>query len=194
MFTPKHFKITDNREILSFIEANAFGQLISTVNNRLFSSHLPFLMSEDKTRLFTHLAKQNPQHQNIEDQEVLVTFQGEHDYISPSWYEGPGVPTWNYQSAHVYGKACVFDDPVKLKEMIETLSQKYESGFDHPWQPVYKTAMLNAIVGIEIQIGEIECKYKLSQNKSLQDRQRVIQNLEKIGANKLADSMKRHVL
>lgn len=194
MFTPKHFDIKDHSEIVSFIEANAFGQLISTINGRLVSSHLPFLLSEDKSRLFVHLAKQNPQHETAEAQEVLVTFQGEHEYISPSWYEGEGVPTWNYQAVHAYGTCRVFKDPETLKMVVDALSLKYETQFPEPWQPNYKAAMLNGIIGIEITISELQCTYKLSQNKTTQDRQNIINNLKKMNANGLAESMKRHVL
>ena len=48
MYIPKHFDVTDNEEIFSFVEENAFGQLISQVDGRLFSSHIPFLISKDK--------------------------------------------------------------------------------------------------------------------------------------------------
>lgn len=96
MYIPKHFEITDVDEIFDFIADNSFGQIISNVGEKVFSSHIPFLISEDKTKIIGHLAKQNPQHIELDDQEVLVTLQGPHDYISPSWYVGSGVPTWNY--------------------------------------------------------------------------------------------------
>ncbi len=93
MYIPKHFEITDKDEIFSFVEANAFGQLISNVSGRFFSTHLPFLLSEDRSKIVGHMALQNPQHAEIDGQEVLITLEGAHDYISPSWYRGPGVPT-----------------------------------------------------------------------------------------------------
>ncbi len=31
MYIPRHFEVTDRDEIFAFVEANAFGQLISTV-------------------------------------------------------------------------------------------------------------------------------------------------------------------
>ena len=101
MYIPKHFEVTDKQEALEFIKFNAFGQLISTVEGRLFVSHLPFLVSDDRKSILCHLAKNNPQWKGIEEQEILVTFQGPHDYVSPNWYSSPGVPTWNYQAVHV---------------------------------------------------------------------------------------------
>jgi transcriptional regulator len=86
MYIPNHFQIADKVEINGFIEANAFGQLISTVGNRLFSTHLPVLMDVKHNRLLGHLARANPQWQDINELEVLITLQGPHDYISPSWY------------------------------------------------------------------------------------------------------------
>ena len=192
MFIPKSFKISDEKEIASFIEANTFGQLISSKDGRLLSSHIPFLVSEDKTKLIGHLAKMNPQAQDIENQEVLITLQGAHDYISPSWYETLGVPTWNYQAVHIYGKCKTFDEPESLKEVVDTLTDKYESGFEQPWQPNYKASMLGAIIGFEVEISEIQAKYKLSQNRSDQDRKQVIEALEDIGSNELVKAMKRN--
>ena len=106
MFIPNSFKVTDEKEIFSFIKANAFGQLISSKNDRILSSHIPFLLSDDKTKLIGHLTKVNPQVADIENRQVLISLQGAHDYISPSWYEGAGVPTWNYQARNISCAAC----------------------------------------------------------------------------------------
>ena len=162
MYVPDHFQVADQAEILAFIDANAFGQLISIEAQRPFVSHLPFLLADDGRKLLCHLARQNPQWQSLEDQQVLVTFLGAHDYISPSWYQNAGVPTWNYQAVHVYGHCRVFDDTSQLAGVVDALSARYEAAFEKPWQPQYRDAMLKAIVGVEIEIDEIEAKYKLS--------------------------------
>ena len=192
MFIPKSFKVENENEIQAFIQANAFGQIISSKDGRLLSSHIPFLVSDDQTKLLGHLAKANPQSQDIEDQEVLITLQGAHDYISPSWYESPGVPTWNYQAVHVYGKCKTFNDAEALKTVVDALTAKYESNFSQPWQPNYKASMLSAIIGFEVEISDIQAKYKLSQNRSDQDRKQVIEALDSIGSTKLATAMKRN--
>jgi transcriptional regulator len=194
MYIPKHFEVTDKDKIFAFVEANAFGQLVSNVNGRHFSTHLPFLVSKDRSRIFAHLAKSNPQINEIEGQEALITFAGPHDYISPSWYGSPGVPTWNYQAVHIYGNCKVFTEPDALKDVVDSLTYKYESGFENPWKPEYKAAMLGAIVGIEIFISEVQCKYKLSQNRPLKDQELVIQQLKNIGSKELAWAMEQNEL
>jgi transcriptional regulator len=190
MYLPKYFEETDRESIFSFVEANAFGQLISSAAGRPISTNMPFLLSSDKKKLIGHLARQNPQYSDIEDQEVLATFQGAHDYISPSWYSGPGVPTWNYQAVHLYGKCTVIHDTTRIKEIVDTLTHQYESNFSKPWLPEYDASMLKAIVGIEITISDIEGKNKLSQNKSIQDQTQVIKQLRNLGSNALADAMR----
>lgn len=192
MYIPKHFEITDEAEIFEFVESNAFGQLISTVQGRPFSTHMPFLVAGDRQKLTGHVAKQNPQCLEIDNQEVLITLQGAHDYISPSWYSSPGVPTWNYQTVHIYGICTVFSNPESLKEVVDALTCKYESGFKQPWEPAYKASMLGAIVGLEITIKEIQCNYKLSQNRSSQDRKQVAEQLEQSGSVHLAKAMRRN--
>jgi transcriptional regulator len=175
MYVPSHFSVTEQEEMFSFLDANAFGQLISVTDHRLTASHLPFLVTDDRKHLHCHLARQNSHWQALEGQQVLVTFQGPHDYISPSWYQTPGVPTWNYQA-------------------VEALSTRYESGFDEPWEPEYRDAMLKAIVGVEIEIEELQCKYKLSQNRPTQDHQPVIDKLDELGSESLVQAMRKALL
>jgi hypothetical protein len=55
MYIPKIFEVTDNDEIFKFIEANAFGQLISFVAGQHFATHMPFLLSPDKTHIVGHI-------------------------------------------------------------------------------------------------------------------------------------------
>ncbi|MBN8514251.1 FMN-binding negative transcriptional regulator [Accumulibacter sp.] len=192
MYIPRHFAVSDRDEMFAFIEANAFGQLISSVAGRPFSTHMPFLLSADRTSCIGHLARQNPQHGEIGGQQVLISLQGPHDYVSPSWYRSPGVPTWNYQAVHIYGRCRVFTDRQKLKSLVDALTARYESAFAKPWRPDYKASMLDAIVGVEVTVSEIQGKYKLSQNRSEEDRLQVIDALEKLGSTDLAAAMRRN--
>lgn len=191
MFVPDKFAVTDSDEIFAFVAANAFGQLVSQHEGRPLVSHLPFLVSEDRRTLRCHVARPNPQWRQIENQQVLATFLGPHDYISPSWYRGAGVPTWNYQAVHVYGRCRVFDDAAELAALVEALSGVYEGRFESPWQPRYPDSMLRAIVGIELAIDEIQGKYKLSQNRPAEDHAPVIDRLDELGSDALVAAMRR---
>jgi transcriptional regulator len=189
MYIPKHFEIINEAEISKFIEANSFGQLISLHDSAIISTHMPFLFDAGNRVLIGHLAKANPQWQQIQKQKVLVTLQGDHSYVSPSWYESAGVPTWNYQAVHIEGIAESFTDPGKLKHVVDTLTEQNESGYQNPWKPDYAASMLRGIIGIEITITSIQCKFKLSQNRSAQDQSNVQEQLTHGRHEALADAM-----
>jgi transcriptional regulator len=101
------------------------------------------------------------------------------------------VPTWNYQAVHIYGICRVFHEETKLKQVVDGLTKKFESTFDEPWQPDYPASMLRGIVGIEIEISEIQCKYKLSQNRPVEDQTRVIEALDASASSQLANVMRK---
>jgi transcriptional regulator len=189
MYIPKHFEITDKTEVSKFIKANSFGQLISVIDTAIVSTHVPFLFDAGSRVLMCHMAKANPQWQQIQKQKVLVTLQGEHAYVSPNWYESAGVPTWNYQAVHIEGIAESFTDPEKLKRVVDTLTEQNESDYPNPWEPDYAASMLRGIVGIEIAITSIQCKYKLSQNRSVRDQFNVQEQLADGGHEALANAM-----
>ena len=54
--------------------------------------------------------------------------------------------------------------------------------------------MLKAIIGIEIEVSDIQCKYKLSQNRPATDPPGVIENLEKQGSEALSRAMRKTLL
>jgi transcriptional regulator len=193
MYIPDYFKVDDEDEIFSFLQANAFGQLISSVNGRLFCSHIPFLIDDDRKQLRAHLAKANDQWRELEDQEVLITFQGGHDYVSPSWYKTAGVPTWNYQAVHVYARCQLINDEEELSEIVDGLTRVYESSFEQPWQASYSSSMLKAIVGLRLKITDIQCKYKISQNHILDDQKKVAEQYRQHGDGKLYRAMQQSI-
>lgn len=193
MFNPSYFQISDREEMLAFLRANNFGLLISSHDGQPCASHLPFLPSDDGKSLLCHLARPNAQWRSLEGQRVLVALQGPHDYISPTWYQSPGVPTWNYQALHIYGTCRVLDDAAETAALVEALAAYHEAGSDAPWVPDYGDAMLKAIVGVEITIDEMQCKYKLSQNRPAADHGPVIEQLERRGARDLAAAMRKRL-
>ena len=90
---------------------------------------------------------------------------------------------------HIYGQAKTFRDTDRIKQVVDSLTSEYEAVLEQPWQPDYKSSMLGAIVGVDIAISDIECKYKLSQNRPTEDQLRVIAELKNVGADDLAAAM-----
>lgn len=189
MYIPEHFLITDPAEIDNFIAGNGFGQLISLVDGGLFATHLPLLYDSTQRLLQGHIARANPQWQALDGQQVLVILPGPHDYVSPSWYSDPGVPTWNYQAVHITGTARTTMDAPRLEHIITTLTNRYEARFEQPWSPTWHASKLKGIVGIEIAINAIQCKYKLSQNRSANERREVARQILASGNSALTQAM-----
>jgi transcriptional regulator len=106
------------------------------------------------------------------------------------------VPTWNYVSVHLHGRLSLVDDAGWLREMVESLTVRYESERDQPWSvddaPAdYIDRMLRGIVGVEFVVERVEGKAKLSQNRSEADRAGVIVGLRAEGAEHLLNEMER---
>jgi transcriptional regulator len=168
------------------IRDNGFATITSFHEGTLTATNLPLLLSEDKKTLVGHFSKGNQQWKDIEEQEVLVVFQGPHCYISPSWYESQdAVPTWNYVTVHVNGKVQLLkeEDP-RLWQSMVNLTEKYEE-LNSPYNlyhvdTKYINALSKGVIGFTISIDKIEGKAKLSQNHSKERVERVIEQLSKI--------------
>ena len=182
MYIPNHFEQSDESALFGLIDEHAFGTLITAVDGRPFASHLPFLADRDARVLHCHVARANPQWQQLAGSStVLAIFAGPHGYISPTWYTSPGVPTWNYAVVHAYGEARSIDDAAHTRRHVEALAAKFERGRAAPWAPDYDPRRLTGIVGIEIRIEKLEGKLKLSQNRSAADRAGVMAALTASG-------------
>jgi transcriptional regulator len=83
---------------------------------------------------------------------------------------------------HVVGEARSVDDPAHTRRHVEALAAKFERGRAAPWVPDYDPRRLSGIVGIEIRVGKIEGKFKLSQNRSAADRAAVVAQLAASGS------------
>lgn len=185
MYIPEHFEETNFERISLLIEGNSFGMLVTVTDGLPFVSHLPFIFDrsvDSKGKLLCHMARANPQWQSFAtDREVLAVFQGPHAYVSPSWYSTPGVPTWNYAVVHVRGKPRLIDGESELEALVERLSQVFESQLSRPWRPNFagerRAQLLSMIVGFEIEVTDIQAKFKLSQNRSPEDQENVIERL-----------------
>ncbi|HEX5688475.1 MAG TPA: FMN-binding negative transcriptional regulator [Roseiflexaceae bacterium] len=185
MYLPISFR-EDNPETLhELIRQNNFGILVTQRDGAPFATHLPFLLDSSRGphgTLIAHLARANPQWRDFGGGEALTIFQGPHAYITPSWYESmPSVPTWNYAVVHAYGIPRIVEDRDELYGMLERLVVNHESPRPQPWpmdlSDEYMDRMMRAVVGFEIEITRIEGKFKLSQNRSATDQQRVADEL-----------------
>jgi transcriptional regulator len=189
MYAPAHFAEPDAGALLALMRAHPLATLVRG-GAELAADILPLEVERDgeRWRVAGHVARANPLWREANGQPVLLLFQGPQAYVSPNWYpsksqHGKAVPTWNYTMVQVHGTLRAIEDPQWLRAFVTRLTERHEGGRTIPWHvsdapPDYLDAMLKAIVGIEIEVTRVEGKFKLSQNRSAEDRTGVVLGLE----------------
>ena len=199
MYIPEHFRVDDRETLRAFVRANDFATVMTVADGAPVVSHIPLLLrttSAGEDVLLGHVARANP-HWSCFDgaTSTLAIFHGAHGYVSPSWYEtAPAVPTWNYAVVHAAGTPRLLDDG-ELVALLADLVAVYESLRAQPWRvedlpAEYLARMSRAIVGFAMPVETFVGKFKLSQNKSAGDVERVIAALECAGNPALAAAMR----
>jgi transcriptional regulator len=188
MYQPSHFVEQDPDALLALMRAAPLATLIRG-GAELAADVLPLEVDrvEGGWRLIGHVARANPLWRDADGQPVLALFQGAQAYVSPNWYpskfsHGKAVPTWNYTMVQAHGRLRAIEDPIWLHAFVTRLTQRHEGGRPVPWHVAdapadYIDAMLRAIVGVEIEVTRLEGKFKLSQNRSAEDRTGIVLGL-----------------
>ncbi|MBF0657222.1 FMN-binding negative transcriptional regulator [Psychrobacter sp. NG25] len=202
MFTPKAFKEEDFEAIKAFIKEQPQATVIVKTNTGLDACHIPMYWQDDGSQygcLYGHIAKINTLNNNDNiDAPWLVIFQDAGHYISPNWYPSKSithkeVPTWNYRSVHITGLVHLITEPEMLIEILTKLTTDFEANQPIPWSlddapENYIQALCRAIVGIRINITDVQAQFKLSQNKTAENRAGIIAGLGRLQTEK-ADEM-----
>ena len=205
MYVPAPFRIDDAAVIEAFLRLFDFAAIVTNAPNGLVASHVPVVVDSEgsELRIRGHLARANDHWKAMDARtDSMAIFSGPHAYISPSWYvtAGPVVPTWNYAVVHAYGRPIFRDDAAFLRDVVETLTRRYESHRAQPWTtdrllPEAYEKMLGAIVGFEMRVERCEAKFKLGQNRSIADRTGAAAGLDaeqSPAASAIAAFMRRH--
>lgn len=194
MYVPKYSQVTDNQFLKEFILSHSFGTLVT---HDLNANHYPFLLTEEngELHLYTHLARSNPQWQNINDTACVAIFTGPHSYISPVHYVNKlNVPTWSYTAVHAKCSAEVISDSVKEKELMKTLVALYEkkngTNWDYNLPEEFHERLLKAIVWVKLKVNQLEGKFKLSQNRDETDYAALRKALEKDHSDNMNELLK----
>lgn len=192
MYIPKYYQINDYQEIRSFIEKNNFAIIVSTENGSPIATHIPVMITEKNNDLYIsgHFAKGNQQVETIDDNNILVIFQGAHGYISSTWYDQEDVPTWNYQSVHIYGKGKTLSEDeliVDLEHLLEKYEKHRENGATWDNMSDKTKKQIKGIIGFEIKVNKILAAYKLSQKRSENEKNKIISQLS--DSNNLTDKI-----
>lgn len=187
----------DNRALLeTLLDEIGFGMVFAATPDGPRVAHVPLLWTGDGAVQF-HLARGNAMTKHLDGATALAVINGPDGYVSPRWYEDPQqVPTWNYVALELEGRVRRMDDD-GLLGLVTALSDKHEARVSagKPWtmdklDEARRRALLNGIVGFELEIQAWRETLKLSQNKPAEERERLATGLESEGATAIAHMMR----
>ncbi len=190
MYQPDHFRVDDPAQLRALMRARPFAALVSAGAGGLYATHLPTVLKDEGPCgvIECHLARANPHWKDLaQGGEALMIFQGPESYITPNWYpskavDGKVVPTWNYAAVHAYGRPEVIEDKDWLRRHVGELTTQQEASEPAPWALAdapesFIAAMLRGIVGFRFPVARLEGKWKMSQNRKMEDREGVVRGL-----------------
>jgi transcriptional regulator len=196
VYLPRHFAVDDLDEVAAFVHRIAAADLVTVdPDGTPRSTLVPVIWDRSGAdpeagrhgRLLAHVARMNDQWTDVDGARALAIVHGVQGYVSPSWYpakaeHGRVVPTWNYESAHLSGTVEIIDDPEFVLDVVRSLTDRHEDGRPAPWSvddapEAYIAGQARAIVGVVLHVDRVEAKAKLSQNRSLADREGVVGGL-----------------
>ncbi|MBT8135378.1 MAG: FMN-binding negative transcriptional regulator [Gammaproteobacteria bacterium] len=185
MYTPRRFRIDDRERLVGFMRHYSFCTLITVGEAEPVISHVPVLVDVDGSdiTLSGHVARANPHGAALAGGSTIAIFHGPHSYISPQWYtDTREVPTWNYTAVHAAGTAEVVTDNAQVSELVDRMADFYESQYGAAWDRQlpddYRTVQLQHIVCFRLPVTNLTGKFKLGQNRSDADQERMLAGLE----------------
>ncbi len=203
MYLPPHFSEPCLEELHRILREHPLGMLVTHGPAGLDANHIPFELDPERGphgTLLAHVARANPLCTEFAGgADVMVVFRGVQGYISPNWYPSKHethrqVPTWNYEVVHAHGRLRLVDDEKFVRGIVARLTRRHEATEPQPWKmgeaPAdYLDRMLQAIVGVEIEVVRLEGKRKLSQNREARDVDGAVRALQARGQEALSSAM-----
>ena len=193
MYIPRAHNEERVTVLQKLIEDQPFASLITVGSSGLFASHIPMVLEQNGPmgQLRGHISRANTQWRDYNPSiEALAIFSGPQHYITPNWYlekqdTGKVVPTWNYVVVHAYGYLNIIEDAEWLRTHLASLTSIHEAESPVTWKigdapEDYIAALLKGIVGLEMTIERLEGKWKVSQNRSDEDRNGVAKGLAEL--------------
>ncbi len=197
MYLPRHFAVDDPAAVLELVRACPLASVVTHDTAGLDAN--PVVLLADAAadarllRLRGHVARANPLWRRAAGAgcDALALFHGAQAYVSPSAHprkalDGKVVPTWNYLVVQIRGRLRAIDDAAWVRSLVQELTSVHEASRATPWAvddapPDYVQAMLDAVVGVEIEVRDVTAKFKLSQNHPAAARVALAQDLGRGG-------------
>lgn len=175
-------------DALQFAVHRGFGLLTAFDGQRPIGSHLPFIVRRDPAGVIVqaHVSQSNPLGLLADGRPFLLAVSGIDAYISNDYYASRDqISTWLYEAVHITGptrRLSSTDNRNHGDALLQTFENRLAPKM--PWHldvmdPDKRSAMLNAIVTVEMTVTTVEGQRKFNQHKPDADHIAVVQALER---------------
>ncbi|MFC7432648.1 MULTISPECIES: FMN-binding negative transcriptional regulator [unclassified Agrococcus] len=190
------YRVDDPAFVRGLVETHPWATLVSHVDGAPVASHTPLLLDDapganddDAIVLVTHLGRADARLHGLVGGAatgrgtMLVVVQGDHEYVSPTWYLGADdgqVPTWNFEAVHAVCDVEVVPHEENMAT-LERLVAHFEG--DRPGakrldvDDETNQGLAMGTSGLRLTVRTWTAKSKLSQSKSPETRMSVIEHL-----------------
>ncbi|MEM6395294.1 MAG: FMN-binding negative transcriptional regulator [Bacteroidota bacterium] len=185
-YPPRHYLSVNKELLVATAEAYPLAALSSIWGEKHAITHLPLVYYPDdgveQEHFIGHFDARNPQVESI-GQSMTAVFTGPSLYISPNDYEKQKgrLPTYNFIRLHLTGQterindeARVMQSLVELTEYLERTDTQWELATDN----MVAQKLLPYIVAFRFIPTSWTGRFKLSQDKSVHERQRTFDKLK----------------
>jgi transcriptional regulator len=187
MFVPGHFQPENEAWAVRLIEGHPLAVLVSNGDPAPLATHLPALRAPETapgaplagSELICHLNRANPHWAALADGlAARIVFHGPHGYVTPAVYPaGPAAPTWNFTAVHVLGRIRLLRSPEESFAVVRETAERLEGSFGAGWEAAgsfdYFRRILRGVGAFRLRIESVEAMCKLSQDQSVENRERV---------------------
>lgn len=188
MYPFEIFHVHDPAEIRAFVEKYPFATLVAADAGGGFAvTHVPLLVQAwgDRIVFRGHVMRDTDHWRALKHSpNVFVSFLGPDAPVSASWQQTKRFGgTWNYQAVHVRGSVEARDGDTLLEHLRE-LKDRFEISPDYKFSSLpadYIDALVPMIECIDIVVSDIQCIFKLSQNRSVEEFDRTVEKLKQEG-------------
>lgn len=195
MHTQPLFLIEDSEECHLLMRAYPLATVVVMTNAGLEANLLPLecvapSVGGGHGQLKGHVAREHSLALAVgEGAQVLVVFQSPNAYVSPRWYvngqrSGRLAPSWNYVAVEARGCIRFVDDSEWMRAHLQALTQSQETHRARPWSlqdasAAFVDGAARRLLGFEIDIEQLAGKRFLSQQRTAEDRQSLVEHLHR---------------
>jgi transcriptional regulator len=181
IYVPGHARVSED-VAWQLMAEHPFATLISVADGEPYVTLMPVVVDPDQRLLRGHLAAANPHRKLIDGRTPMnVIFHGPHAYISPKWYGHSAVPTWNYLMVEAVGIPMPANaaDALAIVRELTDIYQGEDSDFRA--EDAEQERILPGIIAFTMPIERLTAKAKVSRNRTMEEREGVIQGLKQSG-------------